>query len=49
MRNSAELLEKLEKRCRIELEQWPDHAVLHDVKNLFSLCKAIPLINDFQF
>ena len=24
-------MEKLEKRVNVELEQWPDHAVLNDV------------------
>lgn len=27
------VMEKLEKRVNVELEQWPDHAVLNDVSS----------------
>lgn len=33
--NCAIVLEQLEKRCIIELEQWPDHAILLDVSSFF--------------
>lgn len=38
---SAALLNKVEARVTVELQQWPDHAVLNDVNTLLNLMQLM--------